>query len=57
VLEFKADVEMILNRSFTSACDDDDVLNTGVQHLLNAVLNERLVHERQHLFRLRLRCG
>src|SRR5579872_3816143 len=54
LLQLEADVKMILDRCFAAARDDDDVLNAGMDGFLDAVLDERLVHQRKHLFRLRL---
>ncbi len=42
---------------FAAARDDDDVLNAGMQRLFHAVLNDRLVHQRQHFFGMRLGGG
>ena len=44
---------MILDRILAAAGDEDDVGDTGRQRLLDPVLNDRLVDERQHLLRLR----
>ena len=40
-----------------AAGHDDDVLDAGMQRLLHAVLDDRLVDDRQHLLRLRLGGG
>ena len=57
VLQFEADVEMVLDRGLAAPGHDDDVLNTGMERLLDAVLNDRLVDDRQHLLGLRLGGG
>jgi hypothetical protein len=48
---------VILDRVLPAAGDDDDVGEAGRHRLLDHVLDDRLVHERQHLFRLRLGGG
>ena len=45
---------MILDRVLAAAGDEDDVVDAGGERLFDAVLDDRLVDERQHLFRLRL---
>ena len=40
-----------------AAGDDDDLLDAGRDRLLDAVLDDRLVDERQHLLGLRLGRG
>src|SRR5947208_7021805 len=45
---------MILDGRLAPTGNDDDVLNAGVDGLFDAVLDERLVHQRQHLLRLGL---
>ncbi len=57
VLEFEADVEVILDGGFAAPGDDDDVLNPGVDRFFDAVLNDGLVDDRQHLFGLGLGGG
>ena len=53
-LELLRHVEVILDRVLAAAGDDDDVRDAGVERFLDAVLNGRLVDERQHLLGLRL---
>ena len=48
---------MIFDRRFSASGNDDDVLDAGVHYLLDAVLDERFVHQWQHLFGLRFGCG
>ena len=45
---------MILDRVLAAAGDQDDVVDAGGHRLLDAVLNDRLVDERQHFLGLRL---
>ena len=56
-LELDGDVEVILDRVLAAAGDEDDVVDAGRDRLLDAVLDDRLVDERQHLLRLRLGGG
>ena len=53
-LELDRDVEVILDRVLAAAGDEDDVVDAGGDRFLDAVLDDRLVDERQHLLRLRL---
>ena len=53
-LELDRDVEMILDRVLAAAGDEDDVVDARRDRFLDAVLDDRLVDERQHFFRLRL---
>jgi len=55
VFEFKTDVEVVFNGGFAAAGHHDDVGDTGVDRFFDAVLNNGLVDERQHLFGLRFR--
>src|SRR5688572_15584114 len=52
LLHFEADVEMILDRALPSASDDNYVFDAGLNRFLDAILNQRLVDQRQHLFGL-----
>ena len=52
-----ADVEVILNRAFAATGDDDDLVAPGGDGLFHAVLNDRLIDQRQHLFGLCLGRG
>src|SRR5215210_357538 len=49
VLELVRQVEVILDRPLLAARDEDDLLDPGSDRLLDGVLNDRLVNERQHL--------
>src|SRR5205085_1438910 len=55
VLQFERDVEVVLDGGLTAPGDDDDRLDAGQNRLLDDVLDERLINERQHLLRRRLR--
>ena len=57
VLQLEADIEVIFDGGLAPAGHDDDVLDAGVNRLLDAVLNDRLIHDGQHFFRLRLGGG
>ncbi len=52
LLQLIADVEVIFDRLLAPAGDDDDLIAASRQRLFDAVLNDGLVHQRQHLFGL-----
>ena len=52
--ELDRHVEMILDGVLAPARDEDDIRDTGGDCLFDAVLNDWLVDEREHLLRLRL---
>ena len=54
VLELVGQVEVVLDRPLLAGGDDDDLLDAGGDGLLDRVLDDRLVDERQHLLGLRL---
>ena len=56
MLQLKRHVEMIFDSVLAAAGDDRDIANAGLNRLLDDVLDQRLVHQRQHFFGLRL-CG
>ena len=56
-LELDRDVEVVLDRVLAAAGDQDDVVDAGGDRLLDAVLDDRLVDERQHFLGLRLGSG
>ena len=56
-LELLRHVEVILDRVLAAAGDEDDVRDAGLHRFFDAVLNGRLVDERQHLLGLRLGGG
>jgi hypothetical protein len=41
---------MIFDGALSTAGNDDDVFNAGSDSLLHRVLNQRLIHQRKHLF-------
>jgi len=48
---------MVFDGALAASGDDDDVLNSGMQGLLDAILNEWFVAQGQHLLGLRLGGG
>ena len=50
-LEFRVGVEMILDRALRRTCDEHQLGRAGRDGFLHRVLDQRLVHDRQHLFR------
>src|SRR3569833_849228 len=50
VIEFEVVVEVVFHGAFAATGNDDDVLDSGSDGFFNAVLNDGLVDERQHLF-------
>ncbi len=50
--EFVADVEMIFNGLLAAAGDDDDLVAAGCHRFFDAVLDDRLVDEREHFLGL-----
>ena len=56
-LELDRDVEVIFDRVLAAAGHQDDVVDARRDRLLDAVLNDRLVDERQHFLRLRFGGG
>ena len=52
-----ADVEMILDGLLAAAGDHDDLVAAGGQGFFDAVLNDGLVHQRQHFLGLRFGGG
>ena len=57
VLQLEGEVEVVLDRPLLAAGDDDDLLDAGRDGLLDRVLDDRLVDQRQHLLGLRLGGG
>ena len=49
-LQFNRNIEVILNIMFAATGDKKNLLNTGSHRLLDDVLHQRLVDQRQHLF-------
>ena len=56
-LELDRHVEVIFDRVLAAAGDQDDVVDARGDRLFDAVLDDRLVDERQHFLRLRLGGG
>ena len=56
MLEFGGLVEMILDRPLASTGDNQNILQSRSDSFLDHVLNRGLVHDGEHLFRLRF-CG
>jgi hypothetical protein len=54
VLELERAVEVVDDGALAAACDHDHLLDSAGDGLLDAVLDRRLIDERQHLLRLRL---
>ena len=52
LLEFVADVEMVFDRLLAASGDDQDLVAPRGHGLFHAVLNDRLVDQRQHFLRL-----
>ena len=48
-VELEAEVEVVFHGAFAAAGDDDDVLDAGGNGLFDAVLDDGLVDQRQHL--------
>src|ERR1700724_3750747 len=46
-------VEMIFDSVLASPCNDNDVLDSRCHAFLDHILNERLINDGEHLFRLR----
>jgi len=55
-LQLGAHVEMILDRRLAAAGDNDDLVDAGGQRLFDAVLDQRLVHQGEHLLGDGLGC-
>jgi hypothetical protein len=54
VLQLVRVIEVVLDGALLAARDDDDLFDAGRDGLLDRVLDDRLVDEREHLLRLRL---
>ena len=53
-LELVRQVEVVFDRALLAGRDDDDLLDARRDGLLDRVLDDRLVHQREHFLRLRL---
>jgi hypothetical protein len=56
-LEFIADVEVVFDGLFATAGDDEDLVATGGHGLLDSVLDDGLVDQREHFFGLSFGSG
>jgi hypothetical protein len=56
-LELDGHVEVVLDRVLSAPGDEDDVVDARRHRFFHAVLDDRLVDERQHFLRLRLGGG
>ena len=50
MLKLICNVEMILDRAFAATRDKDHLFNTGLTRLIDRILDERAIDNRQHLF-------
>ncbi len=55
--QFVADVEVVFDGLFAAAGDDQDLVATGGHGLFHAVLDDGLIHQREHFFGLGFGCG
>src|SRR3989442_7664130 len=51
LLQLEGHVEVVFNGPSPPARDDDNVLNAGADSFLDRILDQELIHQRQHLFR------
>jgi hypothetical protein len=54
-LQFEAHIEVIFDRRFPAPGHDHDLIASRRQCLFNPILDDRLVHQRQHFLRNRFR--
>jgi hypothetical protein len=57
VLQLERNIEMILDYRFAATRDEDEVLDARFTCLVNDVLDDRPVHDREHFLRDRLGGG
>lgn len=57
VLQLEVAIEVVLQAAFVTARDDEDVIDSGGDRLLNHILDGRSIDHRQHLLGLRLGGG
>jgi len=50
-IQFVIDVEIVLDRAFATTGDEDDMLDSGFEGLIDNVLNGRTVNDGQHFLR------
>ena len=55
VVELELDVEMVLDDRLVAAGHEDEMLDAGLARLVDDILDDRTVDDRQHLLRHRLR--
>ncbi|MNT51081.1 hypothetical protein D3C72_1880310 [compost metagenome] len=51
LIEFDLNIEIVLDDGLAAAGDEDQVLDAGFHRLVDHILNDRLVHHRQHFLR------
>ena len=56
-LQLEVDVEMVFDHSLAAAGDEDEVLDAGRSRLVDDMLDDGPVHDRQHFLRDGLRGG
>lgn len=49
-LEFRAAVKIVCDRTFTATRDEDHHVAASLHRLVDCILNERAIDDRQHLF-------
>ena len=52
VFELEAHVEMVFDGALAAASDNDDIRHARIHRFLDAILDQRLVDQGEHLFRL-----
>ena len=57
LLELELAVEMVLDDALVAAGDEDEMLDAGLARLVDHMLDQRPVDDRQHLLRHRLGGG
>ena len=57
VFEFVADIEVVFDGLLAAAGDDEDLVAAGGHGFFDAVLDDGLVHQREHFFWLSFGCG
>jgi hypothetical protein len=57
MLKFKLPIEVILDDGLVAPGDENEMLDTGFAGFIHGVLDQRTVHDRQHLFGQGLRRG
>jgi hypothetical protein len=57
LVQFDLDVEIVLDDRLAAAGHENQMLDAGFERLIDDILDDRLVHHRQHLLRNRLGRG